>query len=128
MKISDLLSKNAVISLRDIHTDEVLPVTITIKPADDKQVKEQIRKALIDAPQTPAENATDAERIDYIQAMDIIERKILASRVIAVSGLEDLAQTTEAIETFIVGLPAEFIGQIQEAISDRKVFFRQFGQ
>lgn len=124
MKITDLLSKPAVVQLKDVVSGEALPVHVKIKPAEDKIVKEAIRKALIDAPKTPGENATDVDKLAYIDAMDKTERVILAARVISVEGLEDLAQTPEAIEAFILSLPAEYIAQIQEAIADRKAFFR----
>lgn len=124
MKITDLLSKPAVVQLKDVVSGEVLPVHVKIKPAEDKIVKEAIRNALIDAPKLPDDNSTDAEKLAYIDAMDKTERVILAARVISVEGLEDLAQTPEAIEAFILSLPAEYIAQIQEAIADRKAFFR----
>ena len=124
MKITDLLSKPAVVQLKDVVSGDVLPVHVKIKPAEDKIVKEAIRNALIDAPKLPDDNSTDAEKLAYIDAMDKTERVILASRVISVDGLEDLAQTPEAIEAFILSLPAEYIAQIQEAIADRKAFFR----
>ena len=124
MKITDLLSKPAVVQLRDVVSGEVLPVHVKIKPAEDKIVKEAIRNALIDAPKLPDDKSTDADKLAYIDAMDKTERVILASRVISVDGLEDLAQTPDAIEAFILSLPAEYIAQIQEAIADRKAFFR----
>jgi hypothetical protein len=124
MKITDLLSKPAVVQLNDVVSGEPLPVHVKIKPAEDKIVKEAIRNALIDAPKLPDDNSTDAEKLAYIDAMDKTERVILAARVISVEGLEDLAQTPEAIEAFILSLPAEYIAQIQEAIADRKAFFR----
>ena len=124
MKITDLLSKPAVVQLKDVVSGEVLPVHVKIKPAEDKIVKEAIRNALIDAPKQPDDNSTDADKLAYIDAMDKTERVILAARVISVEGLEDLAQTPEAIEAFILSLPAEYIAQIQEAIADRKAFFR----
>ena len=124
MKITDLLSKPAVVQLKDVVSGDVLPVHVKIKPAEDKIVKEAIRNALIDAPKLPDDNSTDADKLAYIDAMDKTERVILASRVISVEGLEDLAQTPEAIEAFILSLPAEYIAQIQEAIADRKAFFR----
>lgn len=124
MKITDLLSKPAVVQLKDVVSGDVLPVHVKIKPAEDKIVKEAIRNALIDAPKLPDDNSTDAEKLAYIDAMDKTERVILAARVISVEGLEDLAQTPEAIEAFILSLPAEYIAQIQEAIADRKAFFR----
>ena len=124
MKITDLLSKPAVVQLKDVVSGDVLPVHVKIKPAEDKIVKEAIRNALIDAPKLPDDNSTDAEKLAYIDAMDKTERVILAARVISVEGLEDLSQTPEAIEAFILSLPAEYIAQIQEAISDRKAFFR----
>ena len=124
MKITDLLSKPAVVQLNDVVSGEPLPVHVKIKPAEDKIVKEAIRKALIDAPKLPDDNSTDAEKLAYIDAMDKTERVILAARVISVEGLEDLSQTPEAIEAFILSLPAEYIAQIQEAIADRKAFFR----
>ena len=124
MKITDLLSKPAVVQLNDVVSGEALPVHVKIKPAEDKIVKEAIRNALIDAPKLPDDNSTDAEKLAYIDAMDKTERVILAARVISVEGLEDLAQTPEAIEAFILSLPAEYIAQIQEAIADRKAFFR----
>ena len=124
MKITDLLSKPAVVQLKDVVSGDVLPVHVKIKPAEDKIVKEAIRNALIDAPKLPDDNSTDAEKLAYIDAIDKTERVILAARVISVEGLEDLAQTPEAIEAFILSLPAEYIAQIQEAIADRKAFFR----
>jgi len=124
MKITDLLSKPAVVQLNDVVSGEPLPVHVKIKPAEDKIVKEAIRNALIDAPKLPDDNSTDAEKLAYIDAMDKTERVILAARVISVEGLEDLAQTPEAIEAFILSLPAEYIAQIQEAIADRKALFR----
>lgn len=124
MKITDLLSKPAVVQLKDVVSGEVLPVHVKIKPAEDKIVKEAIRNALINAPKQPDENSTDVDKLAYIDAMDKTERVILASRVISVDGLEDLAQTPEAIEAFMLSLPAEYIAQIQEAIADRKAFFR----
>lgn len=124
MKITDLLSKPAVVQLKDVVSGDVLPVHVKIKPAEDKIVKEVIRNALIDAPKLPDDNSSDADKLAYIDAMDKTERVILAARVIAVDGLEDLAQTPEAIEAFILSLPAEYIAQIQEAIADRKAFFR----
>ena len=124
MKITDLLSKPAVVQLKDVVSGEALPVHVKIKPAEDKIVKEAIRNALIDAPKLPDDNSTDAEKLAYIDAMDKTERVILAARVISVEGLEDLSQTPEAIEAFILSLPAEYIAQIQEAIADRKAFFR----
>ena len=124
MKITDLLSKPAVVQLKDVVSGEALPVHVKIKPAEDKIVKEAIRNALIDAPKMPDDNSTDAEKLAYIDVMDKTERVILAARVIAVDGLEDLAQSPEAIEAFILSLPAEYIAQIQEAIADRKAFFR----
>lgn len=124
MKITDLLSKPAVVQLKDVVSGEPLPVHVKIKPAEDKIVKEAIRNALIDAPKLPADNSTDADKLAYIDAMDKTERVILAARVISVEGLEDLSQTPEAIEAFILSLPAEYIAQIQEAIADRKAFFR----
>lgn len=124
MKITDLLSKPAVVQLKDVVSGDVLPVHVKIKPAEDKIVKEAIRNALIDAPKLPDDNSTDAEKLAYIDAMDKTERVILAARVISVEGLEDLSQTPEAIEAFILSLPAEYIAQIQEAIADRKAFFR----
>lgn len=124
MKITDLLSKPAVVQLKDVVSGDVLPVHVKIKPAEDKIVKEAIRNALIDAPKMPDDNSTDVEKLAYIDAMDRTERVILAARVISVEGLEDLAQTPEAIEAFILSLPAEYIAQIQEAIADRKAFFR----
>lgn len=124
MKITDLLSKPAVVQLKDVVSGEPLPVHVKIKPAEDKIVKEAIRNALIDAPKLPDDNSTDADKLAYIDAMDKTERVILAARVISVEGLEDLSQTPEAIEAFILSLPAEYIAQIQEAIADRKAFFR----
>ncbi len=124
MKITDLLSKPAVVQLKDVVSGDVLPVHVKIKPAEDKIVKEVIRNALIDAPKLPDDKSTDAEKLAYIDAMDKTERVILAARVISVDGLDDLAQTQEAIEAFILSLPAEYIAQIQEAIADRKAFFR----
>jgi hypothetical protein len=124
MKITDLLSKPAVVQLKDVVSGEPLPVHVKIKPAEDKIVKEAIRNALIDAPKLPDDNSTDAEKLAYIDAMDKTERVILAARVISVEGLEDLSQSPEAIEAFILSLPAEYIAQIQEAIADRKAFFR----
>lgn len=124
MKITDLLSKPAVVQLNDVVSGEPLPVHVKIKPAEDKIVKEAIRNALIDAPKLPDDNSTDAEKLAYIDAMDKTERVILAARVISVEGLEDLSQTPEAIEAFVLSLPAEYIAQIQEAIADRKAFFR----
>jgi hypothetical protein len=124
MKITDLLTKPATVQLIDVVSGEKLPVFVKVKPAEDKAVKEVIRQALIDAPQMPTENATDVEKLDYVNAIDRTERQILAARVLAVEGVEELAQTPEAIEAFILSLPAEYIQQIQEVISDRKVFFR----
>jgi hypothetical protein len=77
MKITDLLSKPAVVQLKDVVSGDVLPVHVKIKPAEDKIVKEAIRKALIDAPKTPGENATDVDKLAYIDAMDKTERVIL---------------------------------------------------
>jgi hypothetical protein len=125
MKITDLLSKPAVVQLKDVVSGEALPVHVKIKPAEDKIVKEAIRHALVNAPTPPGENATDVDKLAYIDAMDKTERVILAARVISVEGLEDLSQTPEAIEAFVLSLPAEYIAQIQEAIADRKAFFRQ---
>lgn len=124
MKITDLLTKPATVQLIDVVSGEKLPVFVKVKPAEDKAVKEVIRQALIDAPQMPTENATDVEKLDYVNAIDRTERQILAARVLAVEGVDELAQTPEAIEAFILSLPAEYIQQIQEVISDRKVFFR----
>ncbi len=124
MKITDLLTKPATVQLIDVVSGEKLPVFVKVKPAEDKAVKEVIRQALIDAPQMPTENATDVEKLDYVNAIDRTERQILAARVLAVEGVEELAQTPEAIEAFILSLPAEYIQQIQEVIADRKVFFR----
>lgn len=124
MKITDLLTKPATVQLIDVVSGEKLPVFVKVKPAEDKAVKEVIRQALIDAPQMPTETATDVDKLDYVNAIDRTERQILAARVLAVEGVEELAQTPEAIEAFILSLPAEYIHQIQEVISDRKVFFR----
>lgn len=124
MKITDLLTKPATVQLIDVVSGEKLPVFVKVKPAEDKAVKEVIRQALVDAPQMPTENATDVEKLDYVNAIDRTERQILAARVLAVEGVDELAQTPEAIEAFILSLPSEYIQQIQEVISDRKVFFR----
>ena len=124
MKITDLLSKPARVQLRDVISDEAIPVYVVVKPAEDKTVKETIRRCLVDAPKMPGENATDVDKLAYIDAMDKIERLILSARVMSVDGLDDFSNTPDAIESFILSLPAEYIAQIQEVISDRKAFFR----
>jgi hypothetical protein len=80
MKITDLLSKPAVVQLKDVVSGDVLPVHVKIKPAEDKIVKEAIRNALIDAPKLPDDNSTDAEKLAYIDAMDKTQTR---NRVIA---------------------------------------------
>lgn len=124
MKLSELLSKPARVQLRDVISDEAIPVYVVVKPAEDKTVKETIRRCLVDAPKMPGDAATDVEKLEYIDAMDKIERLILSARVMSVDGLDDFSNTPDAIESFILSLPAEYIAQIQEAIADRKAFFR----
>lgn len=124
MKLSELLSKPARVQLRDVISDEAIPVYVVVKPAEDKAVKETIRRCLVDAPKMPGDASTDVEKLEYIDAMDKIERLILSARVMSVDGLDDFSNTPDAIESFILSLPAEYIAQIQEDIADRKAFFR----
>lgn len=122
MKLNEILTRPGVFSLKDIDGEDT-GVTITIRPNEDKVVKAAIRAGLIDMPKRPAENCTDAEALIYMDDMRAIDRKILASRIVTIQGVEDFSNTESDILEFAMQLPDEYVAQIDAFVGERKNFF-----